>query len=345
MKKGIAILKLKHSFPRVGCMMAALFLLVACAETQLVFHTAKTIGRDGAADKGGYKIGKPYKIGGVWYYPAVDYDYRETGIASWYGPKFDGRKTANGEKFDMNSVSAAHRTLPLPSMVRVTNLENGRAIRVRVNDRGPFAHGRIIDMSRRSAQLLGFAGKGTAKVRVEVLRDESHQLALLYGAGAGGQVQIARAGGDGATNLKPSTRNTPLVKAAPRTAVTTTPLNPSGKAPSGVTPSSPKPSKRSPRNLDIAALEPRTTGQVTQEPVQITRMYIQAGSFAQYVNALRLRARLSVLGKSQVLAVMFKQQQMFRVRVGPIAGLKTADKMLGQIIGAGYTDARLIVDR
>lgn len=130
-------------------------------------------------DEGTYKVGKPYDIDGVTYWPMVDESYDETGIASWYGPKFHGRRTANGEFFDMNAVSAAHRTLPMPSMVRVNNLDNGRSIAVRVNDRGPFVRGRIIDMSRRGAQLLGFRYKGTARVRVRVMPEESRRVAAL----------------------------------------------------------------------------------------------------------------------------------------------------------------------
>ncbi len=118
--------------------------------------------------KGGiYKVGNPYVINGVTYVPREDPSYSETGIASWYGPQFHGARTANGEIFDMELVSAAHRTLPMPSLVRVTNLENGRSMVVRLNDRGPYARGRIIDMSKKAAELLGFQGAGTARVRVE----------------------------------------------------------------------------------------------------------------------------------------------------------------------------------
>jgi len=132
-----------------------------------------------------YKLGQPYRAGGDWYRPAEDYRYDRIGIASWYGRKFHGRPTANGEIFDMHKVSAAHRTLPLPSLVEVTNLANGRRLTVRVNDRGPFAHGRIIDLSRRGAELLGFRHRGTAKVRVRVLAEESRILAeLARGEGA-----------------------------------------------------------------------------------------------------------------------------------------------------------------
>lgn len=113
-----------------------------------------------------YKVGKPYQVNGRWYYPKEDPDYSEVGVASWYGSQFHGRLTANGEIFDMNRLSAAHTTLPLPSMVEVTNLENGRSVLVRINDRGPFADNRIIDLSREAARRLGFEQQGLARVRV-----------------------------------------------------------------------------------------------------------------------------------------------------------------------------------
>src|SRR5580704_3172841 len=122
-----------------------------------------------------YKIGAPYTVKGITYYPHVDLAYDQTGMASWYGEAFDGQYTANGEVFDLNQVTAAHCTLPLPSIVEVTNLQNNRALRVRVNDRGPFANNRILDVSRRVAQLLGFERSGTTMVRVRVLKDESLQ--------------------------------------------------------------------------------------------------------------------------------------------------------------------------
>ena len=131
---------------------------------------------------GTYKIGAPYKIMGNWYYPKEDYGYSEVGTASWYGEDFHAKTTANGEKYDMHALTAAHRTLPLPSIVKVTNLENGRSLVLRVNDRGPYAKNRIIDISKRGAQLLGFQTQGTAKVRVEIMEEESKQLkAALLG--------------------------------------------------------------------------------------------------------------------------------------------------------------------
>jgi rare lipoprotein A len=116
---------------------------------------------------GSYKIGTPYRIGGRWYTPAEDPGYDRSGIASWYGEDFHGRKTANGEIFDMNALTAAHPTLPIPSYAYVTNLANGRTLLVRINDRGPYAQDRILDLSRMSARVLGTEVQGLAQVRVK----------------------------------------------------------------------------------------------------------------------------------------------------------------------------------
>ncbi len=141
------------------------FGLAACGSTGWEDRPSQSPGsREGAV-----KVGKPYQIGGVWYHPAEDPAYDKTGHASWYGPNFHGKKTANGEIFDMNKLSAAHTTLPMPSYVRVTNLENGRSLKLRINDRGPFAKNRILDVSRRAAQLLGFEKKGVTRVRVQAV--------------------------------------------------------------------------------------------------------------------------------------------------------------------------------
>ncbi len=152
---------------------AALF-LSGCASDDLGGRYSQ---RNAISGKNGtYKVGKPYKIMGKWYYPEEDYNYSEVGMASWYGEDFHAKYTANGEIYDMNTLTAAHRTLPLPSIVRVTNLENGRSLVLRVNDRGPFAKNRIIDISKRGAQLLGYKEKGVTKVRVEILAEESRRL-------------------------------------------------------------------------------------------------------------------------------------------------------------------------
>ncbi len=121
---------------------------------------------------GGYqKLGKPYRMAGKLYVPQRVPGYDATGVASWYGKQFHGRLTANGERFDKNAIMAAHPTMPLPSYARVTNLENGKSIVVRVNDRGPYAHDRLIDLSERAANILDFRHQGTAKVRVQYIGD------------------------------------------------------------------------------------------------------------------------------------------------------------------------------
>lgn len=155
------------AFGAIAVAFAGFLLLSGCAETQLAANLAKEVTPE--KPTGYYKVGNPYQINGVWYYPAEDPYYDETGIASWYGEPFHGRQTANGEIYDMNDLTAAHKTLPMPVYVRVINLENGRSLVLRVNDRGPFVAGRIIDVSRRAAQLLGFQQQGIARVRVQVI--------------------------------------------------------------------------------------------------------------------------------------------------------------------------------
>lgn len=173
----------KHNLTAV-MLVAMLFILNACTYGRTDLGEGKYSQAAAIKGQGGsYKVGKPYKIMGTWYYPQEDYGYSEVGMASWYGEDFHAKKTANGENYDMNTLTAAHRTLPLPSIVKVTNLENGRSLVLRINDRGPYAKNRIIDISKRGAQLLGFQTKGTAKVRVEILPKESQELkeALLGG--------------------------------------------------------------------------------------------------------------------------------------------------------------------
>jgi rare lipoprotein A len=132
----------------------------------------------------GYKVGQPYQIAGQWYRPEERFDLVQTGVASWYGPGFHGRLTANGELYDMHAFTAAHRTLQLPCVVRVENMENGKSIIVRVNDRGPYVDGRVIDLSRKAAEALDIHQKGLANVRVTVLPSHSRKMAELAKTGA-----------------------------------------------------------------------------------------------------------------------------------------------------------------
>ncbi len=156
---------------------------------------------------GGYLVGRPYVIGGQTYYPNPEpKGYTVVGTASWYGDAFHGRRTANGEIFDKGSITAAHPTLPLPSYVRVTNLKNSKSMIVRVNDRGPYHGGRVMDVSQRVAEALSFKGEGTARIRVDYIgrasltgSDDEKLMATLRDDGAPAQLAEALA----ATEVSP----------------------------------------------------------------------------------------------------------------------------------------------
>lgn len=327
----------------------ALLGLSGCAETTLANYASKSIGRSGepnpatkAVGHGVYKVGNPYQINGVWYYPKEDPNYDETGIASWYGDQFHAKTTANGEIFDMNEVTAAHPTLPLPSLVRVTNLDNGRSIVVRVNDRGPYVNGRIIDLSRRSAQLLGYEQQGTARVRVQYLGP-----APLEG---GGTMLASSATG---SDEQPA--------AAPRSAVSAEalPPPPGVKGRSGEV-TKPAPAQPSPIQI-LAAQNPKQPAAATQTasappagdlshqkvevgPARGGQIYVQVGAFTVYENAHKLAARLSLIGPVGVNSTFVNKQEFFRVRLGPYDQVSGADQALQQAINSGHTDARIIVE-
>ncbi|WP_284735937.1 septal ring lytic transglycosylase RlpA family protein [Dongia deserti] len=318
----------RHILP---ILLACAAMLAGCTESKVVVDTAKVITNPGPAKPAPYKIGKPYQVNGIWYYPKVDYKYSETGIASWYGPGFHGKYTANGEIYDENGLTAAHRTLPLPSMVRVTNLENGRSIQVRVNDRGPFAAGRIIDMTRRGAQLLGFIDRGTARVRVDIMPEESQQLAAL----------ASRQGGD---------QLPPPPKAAPAGEVIAGGLPPIAGA--KVSPGKPQPGVQAPAPAPVAqpgtnivpVPPPQPDGRVIQVPVKPTSIYIQAGAFLRQINANQLSTQLRKYGPVNVAPVTVERQQFYRVRVGPIASVEDADLTLKRMIADGHPESRIVVD-
>ena len=309
--------------------------LGACAETQFIAQTVKQVSKIDKKTKspaGKYKIGNPYQIKDIWYYPKKDYEYDETGIGSWYGAKFHGRKTANGEIFDMNSISAAHRTLPMPSFVRVTNLDNGRTMNIRINDRGPYAHGRILDLSRRAAQLLGFEKQGTARIRVRILANESRALARKLK----GETELAEVGSpitvDSLPKTKVSSQMLPVIGSNKQLSPKPVPIS---RAPQPAVP---------PLNSDQLATLPKK-GQVTVEEVsQQIRIFIQAGAFSNFENANRVRANLSGLGTVKISSVLINGQDLFRVRVGPMVSVAQADSMLERVFKFGYTEARTIVD-
>jgi peptidoglycan lytic transglycosylase len=274
---------------------------------------------------GGYKVGNPYQINGVWYYPAEDFNYDETGIASWYGPGFHGGTTANGEPYDMNADTAAHKTLPMPSLVEVTNLENGRRITVRINDRGPFVAGRIIDLSRRSAEQLGMDRQGTARVRVRVLPEQSLALKMQV---TGGNVQMAAAAPR--TPVEQANLPVPVRDVAPGTPVAPS-APPAGDAGTGA-------------SGQGAYVDKSTDPPVTVVPVQPTSIYIQAGAFTQERNAEKLKRELARLGRTQVTVADVHGTQYYRVRLGPVGSVEEGDRLLAHMISTGHSDARIVVD-
>lgn len=305
-------------------------MLVGCAEAELGAQLAKSVAgttagerADGHPDgRGGYfKVGNPYKIDGDWYYPKDDTSYDSTGIGSWYGPQFHGKKTANGEVFDQNSISAAHPTLPMPVIARVTNLENGRSLIVRVNDRGPFARGREIDLSRRAAELLGYRRQGTAKVRVQYLAR-----APLYGEEM--PTQFAKA---------PAKESFVMPKANPE------PRDDENFAPA--LPSTPVKVAALGAAMAPIANAPAVTGQIEQTSVPaVSDLFVQAGAFSSQGNAELVRQQLAPLGDATVTPVNVNGQTLYRVRVGPVESVESADTVLGRVVQQGHKGARIIVD-
>jgi peptidoglycan lytic transglycosylase len=306
--------------------------------------------------RGGYVVGQPYEIKGVWYYPRVDYHYDKTGVASWYGESYNGRPTANGEVYDMNKLSAAHPTLPLPSVVEVTDLQNGRSLELRVNDRGPFVDGRIIDLSRRAAQLLGFEREGTAPVRVKILKRQSIEVAEAAMRNSGVGTLLA------ANTLPESADEGPPQAAAleppppPQLVAAWPPPRPVAAAP----PASPQPRRPAPvslASLIAASLLPsaeaaplsanlptlqRRARAVAARPSR--RFFIQAGAFAEAGNAERVRSRIARLGAVEVTPVLVNGTEYFRVRLGPFGSVEEANEMLARILASGYPKAEIITD-
>ena len=274
--------------------------------------------------KGGgrYKVGNPYKVGGRWYRPAEQPGYNRVGVASWYGEMFHGRYTANGEIYDMNALTAAHPTLPLPTYARVTNMQNGRSLVVRINDRGPYAADRIIDMSRRSAQALGFQRNGTARVRVQYLGraplDGDDSLEWRSFANLNNpkktrrQVQLA----DTRRGRQPPLSDPMVVGAIPKPVLRRAP----GKWMTQV----------------------QSAGLST--PAADKLIFIQAASFQNRGFADNLRNQLANIGPAGVFPAAIKGKQYYRVRLGPYARRHDADQALRVVVNSGSVNARIIQD-
>lgn len=315
---------------------AALIGLAGCASKEVDLDASPYSQAETIKDMGGsYKVGKPYEIMGQTYYPREDYKYSEVGIASWYGEDFHEKTTANGEEYDMNSLTAAHRTLPLPSIVKVTNLENGRSLILRVNDRGPYAKNRIIDISKRGAQLLGFQSKGTAKVRVEIMPKESIALkqALL------GQ------------ELEP----TYALYNARSEALAIPPGAGRVSQASNTIPAAQMSDFEKDRNYLVGAEVAQETPErinVPQRPQISTtgvigngkKFYVQAGAFSEEARAQNLSAKLQRIGSVNMTVATVNGTDFYRVRLGPYNTEDDANTTLSKLINYGISNARIIKD-
>lgn len=354
-------------------LLPALLFVAACSST--VFQDKSRVPADAPAyikgsDKfPGVKIGKPYVIAGKRYYPEYDPDYSEVGLASWYGPNFHGKPTANGERFNQWAMTAAHTTLPLPSMVRVTRIDNGQSIIVRVNDRGPFADGRIIDLSRAAAEALGTDRMGLAKVRVDYLPEETAEFlqkidknkpaSMLAKSSKSDKssfvtfsepesvmpdpVQMAEVGFVETDSLPPlKTKTTdaapaPFAEAAPRKKElgyvedAFSVLDRIDKDHKAKFP------KAQPN--DPAALKHLRRVQKVDKPI-----YLQVASFSDKANAMSMAEKLSAISAVEVREVDVKGTSWYRVRLGPTHNQAVAEELKERVAEWGVRDARLVQD-
>jgi rare lipoprotein A len=267
---------------------------------------------------------KPYQIKGIWYYPKSDPDYDERGIGSWYGEQFHNRRTANGEIFDMDLPSAAHKTLPLPSIVEVTNLDNGRKMQVRVNDRGPFIDGRIIDLSKAAAEQLGYGRAGVARVRVRYI-------------GPAAKTPFDQRRMIAATPPPPAEpRYAPPPKARvyatglPPAQAAYGPPPPPKLADPGFAPSTPTP-------VTSAPLVPAAPA-----PVPASAYRVQAGSFASRDNAERAVAQLGGAEEASIESVERAQGVLYRVVVKAGPDEAEAFGVRDRVAALGFSDATVL---
>jgi rare lipoprotein A len=261
---------------------------------------------------GGYKIGKPYKIDGRWYYPSLDSTYDRIGTASWYGADFQGLKTANGEIFDRNRISAAHPTLPLPSLVRVTNLENGRSLVLRVNDRGPFVDDRLIDLSQAAARELGYERSGLAKVRVQFV-----QL---------GDGPVPSPLPPAPAKLSPRPQRPTVVPEPPVVvAVDSEPIVAAPAAP-----------------VQVAAASPTVPIPPPVSPAPSCAAggwVVQVGAFADAASVRAIAGRMSHLDRVRIEPAFVGDNAVARVRLGPLVSRERAAALLSKVKALGQDEA------
>ncbi|PIZ31816.1 MAG: septal ring lytic transglycosylase RlpA family lipoprotein [Alphaproteobacteria bacterium CG_4_10_14_0_8_um_filter_53_9] len=332
--------------------MRLFFLLVplflsACTQVQVGSHLLKSqMAGQSCAAEGALKVGNPYKVDGIKYEPIESsLGYEEKGIASWYGSDFHGKATANGECYNMYAFTAAHKTLPLPTTVRVTNLENDKSIVVKVNDRGPFVRGRIIDLSYAAAQSLGMVGGGTAPVLIEAVGGPHHN--------RGGASSLARKAVQkpGALATLPSfvpsaveessLDDTPL----PGQRIIAKPLLEDEKILPGTELAAaeellPPKAKALPLPPPDAQVPARN-----YKALQHTKAFIQVGAYGNEAAALSQKDKLKILNNSAfVQPVQRGSSMLHRVRVGPFNSTGEAETFLTEAINQGFTAATIVIE-
>lgn len=304
----------------------------------------------------GVKIGKPYCIAGKWYRPAEDPTYDRMGIASWYGPGFNGRKTANGEIFNQYDMTAAHPTLPMPCFVKVTNMENGRMATVRVNDRGPFHSDRIIDLSKAAAEKLGITG--TARVRVQHLQeatrayiasngnvypDELRPPASGFTKGVMPREKMTLTAQQDADYYQVNERYLPaplevadnsgsVVDSAPVISVQSNEGLPDLVKPA-MAEEAPYPTARE--------LELKTETTPAQLPTAQEPWVAKIASFSERMNAEKLMQQIAGLGQPELQPVIIDGKEWFRVYLHPKNG-QSAEELLANLQKIGLRDAQIV---
>ena len=248
------------------------------------------------------RVGPPYEANGRWYVPTPEPGYQQTGTASWYGQELQGRRTASGETFDAAALTAAHPTLPIPSLVQVTNLENGREVIVRVNDRGPFTGDRLIDVSRGAANVLGFEQAGHARVNVRYLGPAPR-----------------RVNTDG--SAAPESVHAPASQPAPQQAE-----------------EGPRTLLQQPTHTgELAGAPERPVYAAASAP---GTYFVQVGAYSDPSNAQRVRDAVSAAGPVVVdTRITASGAELFRVRVGPWASREEADSARRTLNSLGYAES------
>src|SRR5262245_33252354 len=345
-----AVMALRVVSPRVRPIpvvrIAGALLLIACVSA---CGSSSRGGAGGVAQRGAYKVGAPYKIDGVWYTPQEEFNHVETRVASWYGPGFHGKSTANGERYDQSERTAAHRTLQMPSIVRVTNLDNGRSTVVRVNDRGPFARSRVIDLSRAAADELDIVRNGTARVRLDQLYAESIGVKDVAIAGGGPSEQMAAVAQASSGRSAPAAAPPPVQMVnypPPPSPQVVQPAPPPPPAP--IQPAAPQPVwPTTPTTTPVAASSggPTIATLAHGSTMQPTGgFYVQTGAFSTPENAERQRDAVRSYGISEISQGSAGGRDVYRVRLGPYTTPDAAGIVADRLKRSGYGDARVVAN-